>query len=80
MLKVETVDDIVDRTIPTATMRALMEWDWPGNVRELESFIEGAVVLTRGGSLEVPLVTTQSALTTQESRRRLKTGMILRES
>src|SRR4029453_7018025 len=22
-------------TIPTATMKALIEWDWPGNVREL---------------------------------------------
>jgi transcriptional regulator with GAF, ATPase, and Fis domain len=36
-------------------MKALMEWDWPGNVRELGNFIERAVILTRGGSLEVPL-------------------------
>jgi transcriptional regulator with GAF, ATPase, and Fis domain len=42
-------------TIPAATMRALTEWDWPGNVRELANFIERAVILTRGGSLEVPL-------------------------
>jgi formate hydrogenlyase transcriptional activator len=42
-------------TIPAATMRALMEWDWPGNVRELGNFIERAVILTRGRSLEVPL-------------------------
>ena len=42
-------------TIPAATMRALTEWDWPGNVRELGNFIERAVILTRGGSLEVPL-------------------------
>jgi formate hydrogenlyase transcriptional activator len=42
-------------TIPSATMRALTEWDWPGNVRELANFIERAVILTRGGSLEVPL-------------------------
>jgi formate hydrogenlyase transcriptional activator len=27
-------------TIPTATIRALTEWDWPGNVRELGNFIE----------------------------------------
>jgi len=42
-------------TIPTATMKALIEWDWPGNVRELGNFIERAVILTRGRSLEAPL-------------------------
>jgi len=42
-------------TIPAATMRALTEWDWPGNVRELANFIERAVILTRGPSLEAPL-------------------------
>ena len=42
-------------TIPSATMRALTDWDWPGNVRELGNVIERAVILTRGGSLEVPL-------------------------
>ena len=41
-------------TIPSAAMRALMEWDWPGNVRELANFIERAVILTRGRSLEIP--------------------------
>jgi formate hydrogenlyase transcriptional activator len=35
-------------------MRALTEWDWPGNVRELANFIERAVILTRGRSLEAP--------------------------
>ncbi|MCM3870703.1 MAG: sigma 54-interacting transcriptional regulator, partial [Pyrinomonadaceae bacterium] len=42
-------------TIPAATMRALTEWDWPGNVRELGNFIERAVILTRGRTLEAPL-------------------------
>ena len=42
-------------TIPAATMRALTEWGWPGNVRELANFIERAVILTRGRSLEAPL-------------------------
>jgi formate hydrogenlyase transcriptional activator len=42
-------------TIPSAAMKALMEWDWPGNVRELANFIERAVILTRGASLELPL-------------------------
>ncbi len=42
-------------TIPTATMHALIKCDWPGNVRELANFIERAVILTRGTSLDVPL-------------------------
>jgi len=48
-------------TIPAAAMRALTEWHWPGNVRELGNFIERAVILTRGGSLEVPLAELQRA-------------------
>jgi formate hydrogenlyase transcriptional activator len=46
-------------TIPAATMRALAEWDWPGNVRELGNFIERAVILTRGRSLDAPLAELQ---------------------
>jgi formate hydrogenlyase transcriptional activator len=42
-------------TIPAAAIKVLMEWDWPGNVRELGNFIERAVILTRGRSLEAPL-------------------------
>src|SRR2546426_1089592 len=42
-------------SIPTAVMKALTAWEWPGNVRELENFIERAVILTRGRSLEAPL-------------------------
>ena len=42
-------------TIPTTTMHVLTKWDWPGNVRELANFIERAVILTRGTSLDVPL-------------------------
>src|SRR5881628_1441740 len=41
--------------IPSAVMKALTAWEWPGNVRELENFIERAVILTRGRSLEAPL-------------------------
>jgi formate hydrogenlyase transcriptional activator len=41
--------------IPTAVMKGLKTWDWPGNIRELENFIERAVLLTRGKSLEAPL-------------------------
>ena len=42
-------------TIPAATMKSLAAWGWPGNIRELENFIERAVILTRGKSLEAPL-------------------------
>jgi formate hydrogenlyase transcriptional activator len=41
--------------IPVAVMKGLAAWDWPGNIRELENFIERAVILTRGRSLEAPL-------------------------
>jgi two-component system response regulator HydG len=30
-----------------------MRYDWPGNVRELENTIERAVVLARGGAVEI---------------------------
>jgi formate hydrogenlyase transcriptional activator len=41
--------------VPTVVMRGLMAWDWPGNIRELENFIERAVIVTRGKSLEAPV-------------------------
>jgi formate hydrogenlyase transcriptional activator len=41
--------------IPTAVMKGLTAWEWPGNIRELENFIERAVILTRGKSLEAPV-------------------------
>jgi formate hydrogenlyase transcriptional activator len=42
-------------TIPSNTMKGLTSWEWPGNIRELENFIERAVILTRGKSLQAPL-------------------------
>src|SRR5882762_5871599 len=42
-------------TIPAAAMKTLTNWKWPGNIRELENFIERAVILTRGKTLEVPI-------------------------
>jgi formate hydrogenlyase transcriptional activator len=41
--------------ISPAVMKGLMAWDWPGNIRELENFIERAVIVTRGKSLEAPI-------------------------
>src|SRR6202035_2060623 len=41
--------------ISPAVMKGLTAWEWPGNIRELENFVERAVILTRGKSLEPPL-------------------------
>jgi formate hydrogenlyase transcriptional activator len=48
-------------TIPTETMEALIRYAWPGNVRELENLIERAVILTRGGALQIPLTELRGA-------------------
>jgi formate hydrogenlyase transcriptional activator len=42
-------------SVPVSVMKGLAAWDWPGNIRELENFVERAVILTRGKSLEAPL-------------------------
>src|SRR5579862_2765971 len=41
--------------ISPTVMRGLTAWEWPGNIRELENFIERAVIVTRGKSLEAPV-------------------------
>jgi formate hydrogenlyase transcriptional activator len=55
-------------SIPVAVMRGLIAWDWPGNIRELENFIERAVILTRGRSLEAPLCELQKVKTDEPAR------------
>jgi formate hydrogenlyase transcriptional activator len=42
-------------SISPSIMRGLTAWEWPGNIRELENFIERAVIVTRGKSLDAPL-------------------------
>jgi formate hydrogenlyase transcriptional activator len=42
-------------TVPQETLDAMMRYHWPGNIRELENFVERAVILTRGASLEAPV-------------------------
>jgi formate hydrogenlyase transcriptional activator len=42
--------------IPPAAMKVMTAWEWPGNIRELENFIERAVIMTRGKSLDPPLL------------------------
>jgi formate hydrogenlyase transcriptional activator len=41
--------------IPVETMQTLARYHWPGNIRELETFIERAVILSRGSTLVAPL-------------------------
>jgi formate hydrogenlyase transcriptional activator len=41
--------------IPNETMDAMMRYRWPGNIRELENFVERAVILSRGSTLQAPV-------------------------
>jgi formate hydrogenlyase transcriptional activator len=50
-------------SIPAAAIKRLTRWHWPGNIRELENFIERAVILTRGATLEVPPMELKSDVT-----------------
>jgi formate hydrogenlyase transcriptional activator len=58
-------------------MKGLTAWDWPGNIRELENFIERAVLLTRGKSLEAPVAELRKSNT---EGARMSTGMKLNKS
>jgi formate hydrogenlyase transcriptional activator len=40
-------------TIPSDSMQALARYHWPGNIRELQNFIERAVILSPGPTLQV---------------------------
>jgi len=42
-------------SIPTESMNALARYHWPGNIRELQNFIERAVILSSGSTLQVPV-------------------------
>jgi formate hydrogenlyase transcriptional activator len=54
--------------IPVGVMKGLAAWDWPGNIRELENFIERAVILTRGKSLDAPLEELRKRSTEEPTR------------
>jgi formate hydrogenlyase transcriptional activator len=42
--------------VPRQTMEALQRHPWPGNVRELRNVIEHGAIVTRGDTLQVPLL------------------------
>jgi formate hydrogenlyase transcriptional activator len=56
-------------SIPQSAIKKLTEWHWPGNIRELENFVERAVILTRGSSLQFPLGELRSASSAKSSSR-----------
>jgi formate hydrogenlyase transcriptional activator len=41
-------------TVPDRVMGTLEARDWPGNIRELENFLERALIISRGDTLELP--------------------------
>jgi formate hydrogenlyase transcriptional activator len=41
--------------IPAAAMQALESYHWPGNIRELQNFIERAVIISPGPTLQAPV-------------------------
>jgi formate hydrogenlyase transcriptional activator len=41
-------------SIPADVMEALVRHPWPGNIRELQHVLHRAVILSRGGSLQLP--------------------------
>lgn len=65
--------------IPESAMSAMQSYPWPGNVRELQNFVERAVILSPGSTLNVPMVelgslstaADGSALTLNEAERRI---------
>ena len=57
------------RPLSRAAMASLEVYDWPGNVRELRNVIERAVVLSRGGEVELPEALGNGALSVHESDR-----------
>jgi formate hydrogenlyase transcriptional activator len=54
--------------ISPAVMKGLTAWEWPGNIRELENFIERAVIITRGKSLDAPIGELRKTNTIEFSR------------
>jgi formate hydrogenlyase transcriptional activator len=51
-------------TVLASTMERLTEYPWPGNIRELQNFVERAVILTTGSTLNAPLNDLKSPIET----------------
>jgi formate hydrogenlyase transcriptional activator len=59
------------KRIPPSVMKAFVTWEWPGNIRELENLVERSVILTRGKSLDAPLIEMRD-LSAEEHERETK--------
>jgi transcriptional regulator of acetoin/glycerol metabolism len=68
------------QSIPKKRLEALVHYSWPGNARELRNFIEHAMIVSSGPSLEMlpPVLTTQEMLGDGEKLEDLERGHILR--
>jgi DNA-binding NtrC family response regulator len=51
--------------LPVRELDKARDYDWPGNIRELQNAVERAVILARGGALELPLPANAQSHTTQ---------------
>ena len=53
--------------IPADAMQALTRYPWPGNIRELQNFIERAVIVSPGPTLQAPVRELKSPKSTSTS-------------
>jgi len=60
-------------SIPAKVMKALQEYSWPGNIRELQNFVERAVILSTGTTLDPLLSELTAVAQTTPSRSQGKT-------
>ena len=72
-------------SVPRSVIKGLTAWEWPGNIRELENFIERAVILTRGRTLEAPLselrrMKTDDPVPVAESQREEQIARIVKDT
>jgi transcriptional regulator with GAF, ATPase, and Fis domain len=57
----ESMGKTID-TIPKKSMQALEAYSWPGNVREVKNFIERAMIVTNGSTLQLPPLESSDAV------------------
>jgi formate hydrogenlyase transcriptional activator len=50
--------------IPADAIDAMKAYHWPGNIRELENFVERAVILSKGSTLQAPVYELQNRAAT----------------
>ena len=66
-------------SIPPATIETLVRHPWPGNVRELQHVLHRAVILSHGGTLELPPLDAPVRITQQPTPNVVRFDDVLRE-